>query len=101
MPGTKRKYDKHIKVTVDGLEVTVLGNALTDMRTVYLMGKISDDSVDDGQKLRWYMLLLDTVFEEEVFDIMEALAKLQGGHVDAESFAGFFARVLEAVEAKN
>lgn len=101
MAGTRKKTEKEIKVTVDGIEVTVLGEALTDMRTVYLMGKIADDTLDDGEKIRWYMLLLDTIFAEPTFEVMERMAEARDGHLDADEFSEFFAKVLEEVGAKN
>ena len=99
--GGKRKFEKKMKVVIDGEECTVLGDALTDMRTVYLMGKVADDSLPDMKKIQWYMCLLDKVFAEPVLDLMDRLAENRGGHLEADDFAEFFGKVLEEVGAKN
>lgn len=88
-------------LTVDGINLTVNEAAFEDMRTVYIMGKVVNDSAPDTDRLRYYVDLLELVIVGDVYKLMNRLAEKKGGRLTPDEFNDFFSHLMDEANAKN
>ena len=94
-----------VTVEWEGVEVEVDPSHLADPRFTYCLTRVSDDTVRDEQRLRFYGRMLSTLFGEDgAYSVMCRLAdalEAQGREFDADAYNEFFSSVLEQLSAKN
>ncbi|HAM15343.1 MAG TPA: hypothetical protein DCP91_05705 [Eggerthellaceae bacterium] len=90
---------KHVEV--DGIEMAIDLERFEDPRFTYALGKLSDETVNSFEKLKFASKMLDTLFGDDTYRIMCELADKNGGKLNEEQWKDFYARVMESVSAKN
>jgi hypothetical protein len=90
---------KHIKV--QGIELDVDMEKLNDPRFSYVIGKLTDDELNEVEKLPWVNRWFDTLLGDNAYKVMCQVADSNGGKLSPEQWNDFFGDVLEAVNAKN
>lgn len=95
----KNQKVKHIEV--QGIKLDVDMERLEDPRFSYVMGKLTDDELNEFQKLTWVNRMFDTLFGDKSYKIMCEMADQHDGKLTTEQWNDFFGDVLEAVNAKN
>lgn len=90
---------KHIKV--QGIELDVDMEKLNDPRFSYVIGKLTDDELNEVEKLPWVNRWFDTLLGDNAYKVMCQVADNNGGKLSPEQWNDFFGDVLEAVNAKN
>ena len=91
---------KAVTVEAGGIKVEVDKRKLNDARLLYAMGKVSDPSLPDEEKLVWYSRMMESVFDD-TYKVMCDLAAVNDGIVEVETYNAFFTDVMEAMSAKN
>jgi hypothetical protein len=89
------------RVEVDGIELLVDLERFEDPRFTYALGKLTDDTVNAFNRLKWADKMLDTLFGDDTYRIMCELAEKNGGSLTLERWKEFYGDVMEAVSAKN
>lgn len=88
------------KLEVQGVKLSVDMDRFEDPRFTYALGKVTDESVDAFQKLKWVNRVMDTLFgEDETYRIMCELAN--GGELGLDEWNDFLGDVMEAASVKN
>ena len=64
---------KHIEV--QGIKLDVDMERLNDPRFSYVMGKLTDDELNDFQKLTWVNRMFDTLFGDRSYKLMCQMAE--------------------------
>lgn len=90
---------KHIEV--DGIALAVDMEKLNDPRFSYILGKLTDDELNQFEKLKWVNRMFDTLFGDSSYKYMCQMADKHGGKLTIAQWNDFFGDVLEAVNAKN
>lgn len=90
---------KHIEV--DGIKLDIDMERLQDPRFPYVMGKLTDDELNEFEKLKWVNRMFDTLFGDKSYNIMCKIAKGNDDKLTVSQWNEFFGDVLEAVNAKN
>jgi hypothetical protein len=90
---------KHIDVQGIALDVDMA--KLNDPRFTYVIGKLTDETLNDVEKLPWVNRWFDTLLGANAYKVMCEVADNNGGTLTAEQWNDFFGDVLEAVNAKN
>ncbi len=90
---------KHIEV--QGIKIDVDVAKLNDPRFSYVIGKLTDDSLNEVEKLPWVNRWFDTLLGDNAYKVMCQVADNNGGTLTVEQWNDFFGDVLEAVNAKN
>lgn len=96
---SKNPNIKHIEVS--GIKLDVDMERLQDPRFSYVMGKLTDDELNEFQKLTWVNRMFDTLFGDKSYKLMCQMAEQHDGKLTVEQWNDFFGDVLEAVNAKN
>ena len=88
------------ELTIDGISFEYDESRLDDVRVVFAIGKLSDDTVGDEEKMKWYVRLMEMLFGDP-FKVMNDLAEKHGGKVTLDDYNEFFFKMLEGMNAKN
>ena len=96
---SKNPNIKHIEVS--GIKLDVDMERLQDPRFSYVMGKLTDDELNEFDKLKWVNRMFDTLFGDKSYKLMCQMAEQHDGKLTVEQWNDFFGDVLEAVNAKN
>ena len=94
------KNDNIKNVEVQGIKLTVDLEKFDDPRFTYALGKMSDDTINAYEKLKWANRMLDTLFDD-AYRVMCELADANNGKLSVEQWSDFYAQVMESVNAKN
>lgn len=92
--------NKAVSVEAGGIKVEVDKRRLNDARLLYAMGKVTDTSLPDDEKLVWYSRMMEAIFDD-TYKVMCDLAAVNDGIIEVETYNAFFTEVMEAVSAKN
>ena len=90
---------KHVEV--QGIKLTVDMEKLNDPRFTYILGKLTDEELNEFEKLKWVNRMFDTLFGDVSYKLMCQMADQHGGKLTVAQWNDFFGDVLEAVNAKN
>lgn len=86
-------------VEVDGIKLDIDIARIEDVRFTYALGKVTADETPEGEKLVWFMRMLDSLFGPEAYGIMCELAG--DGTLGPDKWNDFYMKVLEEVGQKN
>lgn len=96
---------ENVTVEWEGVEVEVDPSHLADPRFTYCLTRVSDDTVRDEQRLKFYGRMLSVLFGEDgAYSVMCSIADAlgsQGREFDPDAYNAFFSSVLEQLNAKN
>lgn len=85
-----------------GVTVDVDISNLIDARFTTAMGRVSDDTISESEKLVWYTRALDVLFDGDTWAIQTKLAEANGGKLSLDEFNEFFNAIITcAGEQKN
>lgn len=90
---------KHVEV--QGVRIDVDMDKLQDPRFSYVVGKLTDNSLNNVEKLPWINRWFDTLLGDDAYKVMCEVADQHGGKLTVPQWNDFFGDVLEAVNAKN
>lgn len=95
----KKSNVKHVEV--QGFPLDVDMEKLGDVRFTYVLGKLTDEELNDFEKLKWVNRMFDTLLGDGSYKLMCQMAESNGGNLTIAQWNDFFGDVLEAVNAKN
>lgn len=90
---------KHIEV--QGIALDIDMERLENPLFSYVLGKLTDDELNEFEKLKWVNRMFDTLFGDDTYRIMLKMQDKHGGKLTVSQWNDFFGDVLEAVNAKN
>ena len=90
-----------VSVEACGIKVDVDKSRFADVRFAVAVGKLSDQKVDEGDKIVWFSRAMDVLFSDGAYDVMCDLAEANGGTFTTDDFEPFLTEVIKAADAKN
>ena len=84
-------------VEVDGIKLDVDARIFSDMRFLFLYGRLADPAPKDESAALDMAKLVQLVFGDDTERVLQELAERNGGFVGTEEFGDFIGKLTEAL----